>query len=155
MERLKTFLIYALLIIGFFILSDFLINVALNSMYEQIERKDNISQIETYQAEATMVNGRIRGVVTNSQPEDLSNKYIKVDFYSKRDVFLGKKYIELGQLEQNDTKSFEVLFKLEDVEYYNLSIVNEKEEGEIELIPKEFTKPEIILLTVVTMLMFL
>ena len=152
MERLKTFLIYALLIIGFFILSEFLINVGLNSTYKPIERRDNISQITIYQAEATLVNGRIRGVVTNSQPDELSNKFIRIDFYSERDVFLGKKYVALEDIQPNETKSFEVFFKLEDVEYYSMSIVDEKEEGEIELIPEEFTKPEIILLTIFTML---
>ena len=152
MERLKTFLIYALLIIGFFILSEFLINVGLNSTYKPIERKDEISQITIYQAEATLVNGRIRGVVTNSQPDELNNKFIKIDFYSERDVFLGKKYVALEDIQQNETKSFEVFFKLEDVEYYSMSIVDAREEGEIELIPEEFTKPEIILLTIFTML---
>lgn len=152
MERLKTFLIYALLIIGFFILSEFLINVGLNSTYKPIERRDEISQIAIYQAEATLVNGRIRGVVTNSQPDELSNKFIRIDFYSERDVFLGKKYVALEDIQPNETKSFEVFFKLEDVEYYSMSIVDEKEEGEIELIPEEFTKPEIILLTIFTML---
>lgn len=152
MERLKTFLIYALLIIGFFILSEFLINVGLNSTYKPIERKDEISQITIYQAEATLVNGRIRGVVTNSQPDELNNKFIKIDFYSERDVFLGKKYVALEDIQPNETKSFEVFFKLEDVEYYSMSIVDAREEGEIELIPEEFTKPEIILLTIFTML---
>ena len=99
-----------------------------------------------------MVNGRIRGVVTNSQPDELSNKFIRIDFYSERDVFLGKKYVALEDIQPNETKSFEVFFKLEDVEYYSMSIVDEKEEGEIELIPEEFTKPEIILLTIFTML---
>ena len=152
MERLKTFLIYALLVIGFFILSEFLINVGLNSTYKPIERKDEISQITIYQAEATLVNGRIRGVVTNSQPDELNNKFIKIDFYSERDVFLGKKYVALEDIQPNETKSFEVFFKLEDVEYYSMSIVDAREEGEIELIPEEFTKPEIILLTIFTML---
>ena len=152
MERLKTFLIYALLIIGFFILSEFLINVGLNSTYKPIERKDEISQITIYQAEATLVNGRIRGVVTNSQPDELNNKFIKIDFYSERDVFLGKKYVALEDIQPNETKSFEVFFKLEDVEYYSMSIVDAREDGEIELIPEEFTKPEIILLTIFTML---
>ena len=152
MDRLKTFLIYVLLIIGFFILSEFLINVGLNSTYKPIERRDEISQITIYQAEATLVNGRIRGVVTNSQPDELNNKFIRIDFYSERDVFLGKKYVALADIQPNETKSFEVFFKLEDVEYYSMSIVDEREEGEIELIPDEYTKPEIILLTIFTML---
>lgn len=53
MDRLKTFLKYALWIIGFFILSNFLIYVGLNSNYRDLERKDSIQQVQIYQAEAT------------------------------------------------------------------------------------------------------
>ena len=65
---------YASWVVLFFILSDFLINVGLNAAYEPIDRTDNISQVNIYQAEATYVNGRIRGLITNSQPDNLSGK---------------------------------------------------------------------------------
>lgn len=155
MDRMKTFLIYALLIIGFFIISEFLINVGLNSTYKDIERKDNVSQVKIYQAEATMVNGRIRGTIINSEPEDLNGKFIRIDFYSKRDNFLGKKYIEVSDLGENETKPIEVFFKLEEVASYEVVIADEKEPGEeIELIPKDLTRPEVILTTAILMLMF-
>ena len=67
MSRMKTLLKYALLIIAFFILSDFLIEVGLNCNYKKIERKDEISQVYIYQAEATKVNGRVRGFIKNSR----------------------------------------------------------------------------------------
>lgn len=155
MDRMKTLLKYALWVIGFFILSDFLINVGLESTYKDIERKDEISQVSIYQADATKVNGRIRGIIKNSQPENLNGKYIKIDFYSKRDVYLGKKYVEVNELEENGTLNFEVLFKLQDVEYYRVSITDEKEDGgEIEIIPKELTRPEIIVATALAFLIF-
>ena len=53
MARMKTFLIYALIIVGFYIFSEFMINVGLNSTYRSINRKDNIGQVNIYQAEAT------------------------------------------------------------------------------------------------------
>ena len=101
MERTKTLLKYALWVVLFIIFSEFLINVGLNSTYKPIERKDNIAQVNIYQAEATLVNGRIRGLITNSQPEDLSGKYLKFDFYSERDVFLGRKFIAINTLQEN------------------------------------------------------
>lgn len=154
MDRMKTFLKYALWVIGFFILSEFLINVGLNSTYKDIERRDANSQVSIYQAQATLVNGRIKGIVTNSEPEQLNGKYICIDFYSKRDVFLGRKYIQVENLGENESKPFEAYFKLKDVEFYEVSIVDNKEEGEIELIPKDLSKPEVVVATIFTLLMF-
>lgn len=156
MERMKTLFKYALWVVLFIIFSEFLINVGLNSTYKKIDRKDNIEQVNIYQAEATKVNGRIRGIITNSESEDLSGKYIRIQLFSVRDVFLGEKYIEIHQLEENETQNFELLFKVQDVNYYTVDIVDEKPETEeLEIIPEEWTKPEIILATVVAMLMFM
>ena len=154
MDRMKTFLKYALWVIGFFILSEFLINVGLNSTYKDIERRDANSQVSIYQAQATLVNGRIKGIVTNSEPEQLNGKYICIDFYSKRDVFLGKKYIQVENLGENESKPFEAYFKLKDVASYEVSIVDNKEEGEIELIPNDLTRSQVVIATIFTILMF-
>lgn len=155
MERLKTLLMYALWVVLFIIFSEFLINVGLNSTYKPIERKDNIAQVNIYQAEATLVNGRIRGLITNSQPEDLSGKYLKFDFYSERDVFLGRKFIAINTLQENETQNFEILFKLTDVDYYTVSIVDEKPEGEeIEILPEGWSTSEVVLATAITLLIF-
>ena len=40
MDRIKTFLKYALWVIAFAIFSEFIINVGLNSSYKKIERKE-------------------------------------------------------------------------------------------------------------------
>lgn len=67
MKRMGTFLKYALWIIAFWILSNFLIEVGLNSNYKKIERRDELSGVSIYQAEATKVNGRIRGFISDSR----------------------------------------------------------------------------------------
>ena len=153
MDRMKTFLIYALIVVGFIILSEFLINVSLNSQYKDIERTDQTSQVQIYQAEATLVNGRIRGVVTNSGDVDLSNKYIKIDFYSERDVFLGRKYIQINQLQKDESQALELFFKLQDVKNYSVEIVDEKPpEEEIELLPNDLTTPEVVVATAFVLL---
>ena len=146
---------YASWVILFFIFSNFLINVGLNATYKPIERRDNVSQVNIYQAEATLVDGRIRGIITNSETEDLSGKYLEVDFYSERDVYLGRKIININQLQANETQNFEILFKLEDVEYYSVSIVDERPEGEeIEILPDGWTTTDVVVATVITMLIF-
>ncbi len=153
MDRVKTLLKYAVWVLAFIVLSEFLINVGLNSTYRKINRKDNIEQVNIYQAEATLVNGRIRGTITNSEPEELNGKYVRIDFYSKRDVFLGRRYIEVKDLAQNGTMSFEVFFKLQEVGSYEVVIADKKEPAdEIEWIPKDWTKGEIIATTIVILL---
>lgn len=152
MDRLKTFLIYALLIVLFFIFSEFLINVSLQASYNDITRRDNIEQVQIQEAQSTLVNGKIKGTIKNSEQDYLTGKYVKIDLYSKRDNLLGTKYIEINTTETQNTQDFSVYFELTDVESYNISIVDQKEEGELDLIPEELTKPEIWLLTAMTVL---
>ncbi len=155
MKRVKTLFMYALWVVLFIIFSDFLINVGLNSSYKPIERRDNVSQVNIYQAEATLVNGRIRGLITNSETDNISNKYLEFDFYSERDVYLGKKIININELQPGETQNFEILFKLQDVDYYTVSVLDERPEGEeIEILPEGWTTGEILLATAVTLLIF-
>lgn len=156
MSRMKTFFKYALWIIIFFIASEFLINVGLNSTYKDMARKDENAQVVIYQAQADSVSGRIRGIITNAQPEELSGKYICINFYSPREVFLGKHYIEVGNLEQNASKPFEVYFQLQEAVSYEVTIVNEKdpEATLIEVLKEELTKPERVLKVALLAILF-
>ena len=128
MDKLKKYFIYILLLVGFFILSNFLINVGLNSTYKKITRKeDNLSQVVIYQEEATFVNGRIKGIVSNTST--INVKYIKhkyninmpnstviniVNTYEDRDEKLFKEMLainaEYSQIDTNDVT-------MNDVEY--------------------------------------
>ena len=146
---------YGLWIVLFIIFSEFLINVGLNSSYKPIERRDNVSQVNVYQAEATLVNERIRGLITNSETDNISNKYLEFDFYSERDVYLGKKIINVNELQPGETQNFEILFKVEDVKYYTVSVLDERPEGEeIEILPEGWTTTDIIIATALTLLIF-
>lgn len=145
--------IWIFILVGVFVLSDFLINVGLNSAYKDIVREDKNSEIVIYQADATYINGRIRGVIQNTQ--NVGDKYLKIELYSKRDVLVGKGYIELQDLEEKESQPFELLFRAKDVATYKVETVKEKEAGdEIEILPKELTKSEIVLGTILTLLIF-
>lgn len=152
MDRMKTFFKYAIWLILFFVFSEFLINVGLNSSYKDMKRRDSISQVQITEAKSTLVNGKVKGIITNSENDYLTGKYIRLDFYSKRDNLVGTKYIAIETTEIKTTQNFSIYFELQDVTSYEVSIVDHKEEGEIELIPEELTKPEIVMLTVMTML---
>lgn len=153
MDRLKTFLIYTLIVIGFFIFSEFLINVSLNTTYKTIGRKDNLAQVQVYQAEATKVNGRLKGTIYQTQENPIETKYLQVDFYSARNVKLGTKYIEVEK--GKEEQEFELYFRLNNVNYYDISRTNEKTQTEMELLPADLTKPEIIVGTIFAILMFM
>lgn len=153
MERLKTFLIYTLIVIGFFIFSEFLINVSLNTTYKTIGRKDNLAQVQIYQAQATKVNGRMKGTIYQTQDNPIEAKYLQVDFYSARNVKLGTKYIEVENAKEE--QEFELYFKLNNVNYYDISKANEKTETEMQLLPADLTRPEIIVGTIFALLMFI
>lgn len=154
MARMKTFLIYALLVVGFFIFSEFIISVGLNSSYKDIERKDNISQVEITQAQATLVNGKIKGIIKDSEQDNLTGKYVEIDLYSERDNMIGKRYVEINTTEVNREQEFSIYFEAEDVTSYSVAIVDEKQGGELEIIPEEWTKTEIIVATIFTLLIF-
>ena len=150
MKKIRTWI---LILIGVFILSDFLINVGLNSSYKDIQRQDENLQIVVYQADATYVNGRIRGLIKNS--ENTQGKYLKIELYTKRNVLVGKSYIEIKDLEEEETQPFELLFRAQEVAFYKIETVTEKESSDdLEILPKELTKPEILLATAMTFLIF-
>ena len=55
MDKIKKYAMYFVLVIVFFIFSDFLIYVGLNSSYRDIKRQDSLEEVSIYQAEATTV----------------------------------------------------------------------------------------------------
>ena len=139
------------ILVGLFVFSDFLIYVGINSTYKDIQRQDENSQIAVYQADATYVNGRIRGVIKDVG--EVQGKYLKIELYTKRHVLVGKSYVEIKDIENSETQPFEVLFKANDVAYYKIDTVKEKEPGgELEILPKELTRGEVLLATAFTFL---
>ena len=139
------------ILVGLFVFSDFLIYVGLNSTYKDIQGQNENSQIVVYQADATYVNGRIRGVIKDIG--EIEGKYLKIELYTKRHVLVGKSYVEIKDIENSETQPFEVLFKANDVAYYKIDTVKEKEPGtELEILPKELTRGEVLLATALTFL---
>lgn len=153
MTTIQKIILWVLILIGVFILSDFLISVGINSTYQDIQREDNNQQITVYQADATYVNGRIRGIIKDTQ--QIKDKYLKIELYSKRDVLLGSGYIEIKDMGNDEAQPFELLFRAKDVAYYKIKTVKEKETGsELEVLPRDWTKSEILLATAMTFLIF-
>lgn len=155
MSRLKTFLKYVIWIVVFAVLSELLINASLKSSYADITRKDTTAQVEITQAQATLVNGKIKGTIKDDRKDSLTGKYVEIKLYSSRDNEVGKRYIQIQTTDVNQTQDFNFYFEKNDVKSYKISIVNEKEEGELEIFPKEMSRAEIFVATLFTMMMFL
>lgn len=127
MDTMKRFAKYLILLIVFWVFSDILINVSINSIYKDIEPQNPLSsQISISRAEATSVNGRINGVVTNNTDNNISGKYLKVDLYSSTGNLLGTKFLDIGNVGDNESRSFETYFKFQNVKAYDVTIVDEK-----------------------------
>ncbi len=155
MDRMKTFLKYILAIIIFFFFSNFLIYMSLETTYQNIGRKDNLQQVTIYQAQATKVNGRIKGTIYNDANNKITDRYLKIDLYSERGNLLGTKYIDLLGIRENETRNLEVYFKIQDVDYYEISFTEEKEEQEeLPEMVKDLTKEQVVWGTFLTFLIF-
>lgn len=130
MSTLKTFAKYAIWLILFWVLSDILIYYGINSTYKAISNKgENPKQVTINSAEATKVNGRIIGKVSNDEENDLSGKFLKIDLYAENGNLLATEYEEIGNLRANEVKSFETYFKMQDVKSYRITVVEQKEEN--------------------------
>lgn len=154
MDTMKKFLKYALCILAFFIFSELMININIETTYQNIGRKDNISQVSVYQAQATKINGRIKGNIYNKADNRITNIYLRIDLYSERNILLGSKYIDVSNLREDETRNFEIYFKVQDVEYYEVKFTDEKEEGELPEMWQDLTKSEIFWGTFLTFLIF-
>ncbi len=152
MKRMGTFLKYVIWVVLFYIFSQLMIFLNLETTYQNIGRKDNIEQITVYQAEATKVNGRIKGTITNNTENKITNKYIRIDLYSERDVFLGSRYIDISDIKENEVRNLEIYFKAQDVDYYEIKLVDEKEQGELPELLKDLTREQVVWGTFLTLL---
>ena len=140
MKRLKKFLLYAAMIAGFWIFSDILIYVSINSTYANIHSRvyTNSPEIIVGESKATYVNGFIRGSIKNNTDAIMNGKYLKIDLYSARDVKLGTKYVKIENLEPSKYQEFEMWYKFTDVEYANITVTdNIQNASEEEFISQE------------------
>lgn len=123
MNRVKTFAKYVIWIILFWIFSDILINIGINTTYKDIKNKEEIPQgIEVMQMQATTVNGRIKIRIND---EKLSNKFIKINLYSSTGINLGVQYLEIGDIKEEESKEIETYFKISEVQSYDIAVVEE------------------------------
>lgn len=129
MDNVKKILKYVILILAIYFLTKFLVYIGFNATYRDIKVEGNIpEQINVEYAQATKVNGRILGKIKNEN-NDLNGKYIRADIFNKNNELVGTKYLEISQINKDETKKFAVFFKKDSVDHCKLSIVDHKDEN--------------------------
>lgn len=144
MARMKTFGIYALIIIVFFLFSNVMINIAMKTTYGPIDyyllaKEGQDFTIE--EAKATYVNGVIKGKLKNNTNLDMANKYIRIDVYTSRNNILGSKYIPIQNLKVGQEQEFSIGFQFTNADKCVLGIVDK---GQVDTTNKAlFTSEEL------------
>ena len=127
MQRMKTFFIYFLLVVAFFIFSQVMIYIAINTtfQYKSIVLKTTIPM--EIEVQATSLNGFAKGKIINNTENAIENKYIKIECYSKHDVLMGTEYVKIDKVGTNEEKEFEVYFKFDKVDRAVVDVVDVEE----------------------------
>lgn len=118
MTTLKKFLMYGSWVLLFFIFSQIMIFIAINTTYKYKEVESYSTLITQAEVQATSINGFAKCKVKAG----VQNKYIKIDCYSKNNVLMGTKYIKV---ETNEEQEFEIRFNYSRVDNAKIDIVNE------------------------------
>ena len=128
--RIKVFLCYFLIFITIFIFSDVMIYLYTKSMYKPMEKYEvNVETLEVKVsvAEASNVNGNVKGTVKNNTNETITNQYLKFEFYTPRDVNIGTKYLKIENLNPGEEKEYELGFRFDSVSSVEISNASAEE----------------------------
>lgn len=138
MKRMKTFLIYALLVLGVLLVTDIIINLCLQSNYKLINNyviETASPKLEITEARKTYSNGYIGGTITNDTGKDIENTYIKINLVTDLGNTLGTEYLKVDGLKQNETKEFRLSYRYSGVETFIISVTDDVIEEEVKLSP--------------------
>jgi len=155
MGRLKTFGLYLMMLIGFFIISVILENGLIAQMYKPLEgftpgtaQVDENSGIttEVIDARGTSVNGFIRVKATNTTGHDIDKCYAKVDLLNKYGQVAATEYVEIDNWKNGESRELDIDYKGNDITGYKISYVEEKpepKEGVIDVLGYEIDTKDI------------
>ena len=131
MSRMKTFLIYLLLFVGFFIFSNVMINAFLRVSYTEVKDYEiDVDElfVDVTEAKVSQRDGHIYGIVKNNKKETIENKYLKVSMLDKYGNVLGEKYVEIDKIEPEKVRKFEVKFDYDNVKTFKIEMTDTKPE---------------------------
>lgn len=132
MAKMQTFTIYVLIIISFFILSNFLEGQLIEQMYKPLSgsTKEEFSyngektalDLEVIDAKATRMNGVLTVKVTNNTSQKIDKAYLRTDLFAKKDIKALVRYIEINDLEPGQSKDYKLKFRAGYVDTYKVAV---------------------------------
>lgn len=141
MDKMKKFALYLLLLIAFYLFSNFMINAFLKVSYSDMHGYDiNIEAeklfVDISEAKSSKRNGYINGMLKNNSDANIENKYLKVTLLTKNKKTMGEKYVKIDKIEPGEVRKFEIKFDEDNVKSFKIDLVDEKPEEEdfIELV---------------------
>jgi len=143
MKTMKKFLIYALLIAAFWLVSDILIYFAINSTFNSVDTKvyTNSPEIVIEESKATFINGVVKGSIKNNTDSIINNKCLKIDMYSPRNINLGTKYVKIENLQPNTNQNFEMWYEYTEVDNVIITVTDEP----VDIVENQFISQKISL----------
>ena len=130
MSRMKTFFIYLLLFVGLYVVSNLLIDAYIKTSYYKIETYDidvKEANITIMTAKASKDDGHREGKIVNNTNEKVTNRYMKVELFSNKDVNLGTEYVKIDELNPGDLKNFKIDFTCDNVTSFKITFISEEQ----------------------------
>lgn len=127
MDRLKTFGIYILLIVLLYVFVSFMSFAFINNAYKNIDEYEVLTtspKLEVLEAKTTYVNGYVIAKVTNNTGITKNKAYVKIDLYSKNDIYLGTKYSAIDNFTKNEIVEVKTNFRFDGVDHCKISVVD-------------------------------
>ena len=135
MSRIKTFFMYFLIFVAFYIVSNLLINAYIKTSYYKITKYDievNEATVTIMNAKASKDDGYIEGKISNAKDEAIRNKYMVVELFSENGVRLGKEYLKIDRIRAKEIKDFKVNFSYDNVKSFKITFIDEAEKQKID-----------------------
>ncbi len=130
MARMKTFLTYALMIILFYLFSNFAISTMIRTSYRDvpknninIEQSDDGFEITVDRADSNKRQGYFTGTVKNTSDKVIEKKYVKVDSYYKGKL-MQEKYLAFENLKPGEERKFKLLYNVGSIDEFKVSYVD-------------------------------
>lgn len=126
MDRMKTFFKYFLAFVVVYLIVDLGTYFLLKSTYISRDYEINIDspKVEVIEAKTTVENGYVKGKITNNTENIVTGSALKLDYYTKRGVLVGTKYVKVDNLLQGEEKEFESRFNYDNVNSVKISLVD-------------------------------
>ena len=130
MKRMKTFLIYLLLVLAVVLSTDILAKLILETNYKPLNKYEiavTSPTIEITESKVSRVDGKVKGVVTNKTESFMENVFLKLEAKSKTNNTLGTEYVKMGNFQPGQHKDFAITYKYADVDSFVIDVTDHAE----------------------------